>query len=41
MIYWFENINKLRKFLDKSMMKEYKTNKKIFDVLLWFVILGK
>ena len=41
LVYWYQNINQIKKFLDKSMMKEYKENKRIFEVLLWFIILGK
>ena len=27
--------------IDRSSMAYYKKNKKVFDIILWFVILGK
>ena len=40
-IYWYKEISKLRRFIDKSTMIAYKKNKNVFEVLFWFVLLGK
>lgn len=40
-VYWYTDINVLREKLDKAALLRYKQNKDVFDVLLWFVLLGK
>lgn len=40
-IYWYHNILKLRQLLDRSIMKKYKKEKNVFDILFWFVLFRK
>ena len=40
-IYWYNNIQKIKQFLDRSTMKKYKKEKNVFDILFWFVLFGK
>ena len=40
-IYWYNDLDKIRGILDKGSMIRYKQNKDVFEVLFWFVLLGK
>ena len=40
-IYWYRDIQRLKQYIDKGTMLLYKKEKKVFNVLFWFVLLGK
>lgn len=41
LFYWYENITELKKFVDKASMLKYKKEKKIFEIIFYFVLLNK
>lgn len=40
-VYWYSDINQIKEKLDKGAMMRYKQKKDVFEVLFWFVLLGK
>jgi hypothetical protein len=40
-VIWYENIQHVRKWLERVALAEYKKNQDPFDCLLWYILLGK
>ena len=40
-VLWYDDVNQIKKWVEKIALSEYRITKDPFDCLLWYILLGK